>query len=268
MKRLLKTGLSLFILALVLIALSYSVLRAKGINNPSSAAGRVVRSETRDVNARITQIDLNGPIDLTLRRGATPSLSVSGEQRLLANVESTVDGSTLHIGPKGMLFHHRQPLQVELVLPSLSKLEIHGSGESTVSGFSGDKLVLELMGSGDLKFTGRYKQLEASVQGSGNLDLHGGNSDRVSLSMIGSGNINASGNASTLQVDLSGSGDIDAEHLAADQAKVTLQGSGQSTVYVRNEVELSLRGSGDIHVFGNPRQRNTQRSGSGEVTWH
>lgn len=268
MKRLLKTGLSLFLLALVLIALSYTALRAKGVNNPSSAAGRAVRSETREVSAKITQIDLTGPIDLTLRRGATPSLTVSGEQRLLANVQTTLDGATIHIGPKGMLFHHRQPLQVELVLPNLTKLEIHGSGDSTVSGFSGDSLALELIGSGDLKFTGRYKDLKASVQGSGDVELHGGNSDTVSLNMVGSGNISASGNTKTLQLELSGSGDIDAEHLAADQAKVVVQGSGQATVFVRNEVDLALRGSGDIHVYGNPRQRASQRSGTGEVTWH
>jgi len=268
MKRLLKTGLSMFLLALVLIALSYTALRAKGVNNPSSAAGRAVRSETREVSAKITQIDLSGPIDLTLRRGATPMLTVSGEQRLLANVQTTLDGATIHIGPKGMLFHHRQPLQVELVLPNLTKLDIHGSGDSIVSGFSGDSLSLELIGSGDVKFTGRYKDLKASVQGSGDLELHGGNSDSVSLNMVGSGNISASGNTKALQLDLSGSGDVDAEHLAADQAKVIVQGSGQASVFVRNDVDLTLRGSGDIQVFGNPRQRASQRSGPGEVTWH
>lgn len=268
MKRLLKTGLSMFLLALVLIALSYTALRAKGVNNPSSAAGRAVRSETREVSAKITQIDLNGPIDLTLRRGATPSLTVSGEQRLLANVETRIDGAIIHIGPKGMLFHHRQPLQVELVLPTLKQVDIHGNGDSKISGFSGDSLALQLMGSGDLSFTGRYKVLSATVQGSGNLELHGGNSDSVTLTMIGSGNISASGNTGSLALDLAGSGDIDAEHLAADQAKVTLQGSGQSTVFVRKEVDLTLRGSGDIHVYGNPRQRASQRSGTGEVTWH
>ena len=110
MKRLLKVGLSMLLLAMVLIAMSYAALRAKGISNPSSAAGRAVRSETRPISANITSIDLAGPIDLVLRRGATPSMKVSGEQRLLSNVDTTADGTTLHIGPKGMLFHHRQPL--------------------------------------------------------------------------------------------------------------------------------------------------------------
>lgn len=268
MKRLFKVGLSMFLLALVLIALSYTALRAKGISNPSSSAGRAVRADTRPISAAVTHVDLSGPIDLTLRRGATASLKVSGEQRLLANVDTTVDGSTIHIGPKGMLFHHRQPLQVELVLPTLTGVEVHGSGNSRITGFSGDKFTLELAGSGDISFTGRYKQVEASVNGSGNLDINGGNSDKVTLEMIGSGRISASGNSKVLNAELSGSGDIDAEHLASDTATVSLQGSGESTVFVRDTVKLTLRGSGDIHVHGKPRQRDAQRTGSGEITWH
>ncbi|MEG2033827.1 MAG: DUF2807 domain-containing protein, partial [Janthinobacterium sp.] len=211
MKRLFKVGLSMFLLALVLIAMSYAALRAKGISSPSSAAGRAVRSDTRPISANITSIDLAGPIDLVLRRGATPSLKVSGEQRLLSNVDTTQDGTTLHIGPKGMLFHHRQPLQVELVLPALTRVEVHGNGDSKITGFSGDSFILELAGSGDVSFTGRYKQVQATVNGSGNLDINGGNSDSVVLEMVGSGRIAASGNSKFLRADLSGSGDIDAE---------------------------------------------------------
>ena len=268
MKQLFKVGLSMFLLALVLIAMSYAALRAKGISSPSSAAGRAVRSDTRPIPANITSIDLAGPIDLTLRRGATPSLKVRGEQRLLANVDTSVDGNTLHIGPKGMLFHHRQPLQVEIVLPALTQLEVHGNGNSKITGFSGDSFRLELAGSGDISFTGRYKQIEATVNGSGNLDINGGNSDSVTLEMVGSGRIVASGNTKLLRADLSGSGDIDAEHLPADKANVSLQGSGQSTVFIRNDATLNLRGSGDIHVHGNPGQQESQHSGSGEIVWH
>ena len=268
MKRLFKVGLSMFLLALVLIALSYTALRAKGISSPSSSAGRALRAESRTIPATVTHVDLSGPIDLTLRRGAAPSLKVSGEQRLLANVDTTVDGATIHIGPKGMLFHHKQPLQVELVLPTLTGVEVHGNGSSRITGFSGDKFRLELGGSGDISFTGRYKEVEASVNGSGNLDINAGNSDKVSLELIGSGNLSASGNSKILNAELSGSGDIDAEHLASDTATVSVQGSGQATVFVRDKANLTLRGSGDIHVHGNPRQRDAQRTGSGDIVWH
>ena len=58
-----------------------------------------------------------------------------------------------------MLLHHRNPLQVVLVLPSLESVSINGSGASTVNGFIGDKADVQLHGSGNLKFNGRYREV-------------------------------------------------------------------------------------------------------------
>jgi hypothetical protein len=267
MRTLIKVGVSLLLLAFVLIGVSYTMLRAQGLSNPSSAAGRAVRSETRAVGKNINAIEVSGPIDLTVRQGPTPSLEVRGEQRLLANVETSERGATLHIGPKGMLFHHRQPLQVELVLPSLQQLEMHGSGDSTVNGFSGERFVLRVHGSGNLTFNGRFKHLVAAVNGSGDLNLNGGNSNSVVLDLAGSGAITASGSSKLLRAELSGSGDLDAEHLAADRIEVSVQGSGAAEVFARDAADLTLRGSGNIKVYGNPPQRRSSSDGSGEIDW-
>ncbi|CDG83012.1 GIN domain-containing protein [Janthinobacterium agaricidamnosum] len=267
MRTLIKVGASLLLLAFALIAVSYSMLRTQGVSSPNSAAGRALRSEVRQVSADITVIDLNGPINLTLRKGATASLKVRGEQRLLGNIDTSEDGNTLHIGPKGMLLHHRQPLSVELVLPWLAQLEVHGNGDSSVNGFSGDSFVLKVHGSGNVTFNGRFKEIVASVYGSGDVNLNGGNSDSVELEMVGSGQITASGGSKEVKATLTGSGDIDAEHLSADKVEVLLQGSGTTSVYARKEAELTLRGSGDIKVRGNPERRSSNRTGSGEISW-
>ena len=46
MRALIKIGLGMLLLALVLIGISTFMLRAKGVNNPASAAGRVMRGES------------------------------------------------------------------------------------------------------------------------------------------------------------------------------------------------------------------------------
>ncbi len=268
MKRLLKVGLSMLLLAMVLIAMSYAALRAKGISNPSSAAGRAVRSETRPISANITQHRPGRPH----RPGAAPRRHAiaEGERRAApaGQRRDHADGTTLHIGPKGMLFHHRQPLQVELVLPALDALGSARQWRQQDHGFSRRQFHPGIDGFGRRQLHGPLQAGASHVNGSGDLDINGGNSDSVVLEMVGSGRIAASGNTKFLRADLSGSGDIDAEHLAADKASVSLQGSGQSTVFVRDAANLTLRGSGDIHVHGNPRQRDAQRSGSGEIIWH
>lgn len=267
MRSLMKVGLGLLLLALVLIGLCYAVLRSAGISNPTSPAGRAVRADTRALNAAITRIDLDGPIDLTVRKGASASMKVRGEQRLLANIDTVQDGNTLHIGTKGMVFHHRSPLRVELVLPSLTSLEVHGTGDSAVKGFSGERFTLRLYGSGNVAFSGRFRQVEASLHGSGELDLEIADSDSVALELTGSGDISARGAARSLTANLGGSGDLDAERLITDSARLELTGSGDASLFARQSAELGLHGSGDVHVHGNPARRKAASTGSGEVKW-
>ncbi|SFD41960.1 GIN domain-containing protein [Massilia yuzhufengensis] len=266
MRGLFKVGFSLLLLALVLIGLSYGMLRANGV--AAAAEGRQVASETREVPAGVTAIDLNGPIDLTLRYGSSPSLKVRGESRLLGNVDVTKEGDILHIGIRGMVLRHRRPLQVELVLPSLSSVTVDGSGESTVNGFSGERIEVRMEGPGSLRFNGRFRQVEASLSGSGELDLNGGAGiERFEAALSGSGEMTIVGATRELEATASGSGELDARHLRAATVKVGQTGSGRSTVQARENVAASISGSGDIEVFGNPAERSISRTGTGSVTF-
>ncbi|MES2739698.1 MAG: head GIN domain-containing protein [Pseudomonadota bacterium] len=267
MRALIKIGIGMLLLAVLLIGVSAAMLRTKGINNPASAAGRVMGGETRPVANNITTVDLDGPINLTLRQGATAALTVRGEQRLLANIDTTVDGDTLHIGTKGMLFHHRNPLRVELVLPTLEELEVRGGGQSTADGFSGREIKLTMNGSGKLSFKGRYSEVSATLNGSGDLDVNAGKCNSVELELVGSGQLSVRGKGRTVRAQLTGSGDLDAGNLAVAEATVTLLGSGNATVFASDTADLTLQGSGDIEVRGAPRQRHISRHGSGDVSW-
>jgi hypothetical protein len=263
-----KVGFSLLVLAFLLIGLSYSMLRAQGISGSSNPAGRVVESETRNIGKTVRAIDLSGPIDLTLRQGALPSLVVRGEQRLLGKVDTTIDGDgTIHIGTSGMLLYHRQPLQVTLVLPSIEDISVRGSGESTINGFSGERIDLTLSGTGNVKFNGRFKEVAASLRGSGELEMNGGSSDKVEVEVLGSGKMTVVGSARQFKAEQTGSGEINARHLNAEDVTLQLMGSGDAALTARKMVSVTLRGSGDVVVYGAPSDRNVSRNGSGEVTF-
>jgi hypothetical protein len=268
MRALMKVGFSLLVLAFLLIGLSYSMLRAQGVSGSSNPAGRVLESETRSLGNGIRAIDLSGPIDMTLRQGAVPSLVVRGEQRLLGNVATTTgNDGTLHIRTTGMLLFHRQPLQVTLVLPSIEDVAVRGSGDSTVNGFSGERIEVRLNGSGNLKFNGRFKQVKASIHGSGELEMNGGSSDKVEVAVVGSGKLTVVGSCKQFKAEQTGSGDISARHLSADEVSLQLTGSGDASVTALKAATISLRGSGDVVVYGGPGERNVSRNGSGEVTF-
>ena len=267
MRTLLKVGFGLLLLSFALIALSFSVLRTQGTSRGTNPEGRMVTTEHRTVTDDVTSIDLTGPISLTLRQGAIASMTVRGEQRLLPNVDTTQDGKLLRIGIKGMMLHHRHPLQVTLVLPEIENINIRGNGDSTINGFSGDKVVIKLSGSGNVKFNGRYKDVEAALLGSGDMEMNGGTSDKVEVELIGSGQMTVVGACKEFKAVQTGSGDLDAEHLAAELTSINLRGSGTSVVQALKSADVTLRGSGDVSVIGSPTERTINKTGSGEVTF-
>ncbi|WP_036166856.1 head GIN domain-containing protein [Massilia sp. 9096] len=268
MRALLKTGFTLLLLAFLLIGISYSMLRAQVASGALAAGNRLAASESRPLDRSPGTVELSGPFNLVLRQGPAPALEVRGEQRVLANVDTTIDGDTLRIAPRGILLRHRQPIEVRVTLPALSTLRINGSGEHTVSGFSGERLALSMDGTGSMRFNGRYRIVHVGVHGSGDLELTGGNCEAMNAELTGSGSLTLVGAAQSLNAGVQGSGQLDARHLRAEVATLTHQGSGSSSIYARRQAEVTLTGSGDIAVYGNPDRRTVTRSGSGSVTFH
>jgi hypothetical protein len=267
MRALLKVGFTLLVLAILLIGATAGLLRAKGTSGGGSFESRIVESDTRPVGTGISAVEISGPIDLTLRYGATPSLQINGEQRLLGNIETVQEGHVLHIGPRGILLRHNRPLQAVLVLPNLSSLTIAGSGDSTVDGFSGEQVELQLHGSGSVKFNGRYRSVSAALHGDGDLDIEGGNSDKVTAELSGSGRMVLAGACRELRAQVHGSGELDAQHLRAETVSVDQIGSGSTTVQARKSLAAAVSGSGDVEVHGNPSQRSVSRTGTGDVSF-
>lgn len=199
MRALIRIGLALVLLAVVLVGLSYSMLRASGTTTVRE--GRELASETRDVTAEVTAVHIDGPIDLVLRQGSTPSVKVSGERRMLGNVEVTENGDQLVIGIRGMVLRHRQPLKVTVVLPALTHVSVNGSGDASVSGFSGKDMSITLAGAGDLRFNGRFREYRVDMQGRGDIDLNGGATiDRIDANMTEAGDLTLVGNARILKL--------------------------------------------------------------------
>jgi hypothetical protein len=219
MRALMKVGFGMLVLALLLIGASYSVLRAQGVSAGAASPGsRLVATDKRTLGASVQDVEVSGPVNLTLRQGPSASLEVRGEQRLLANVDTTVDSGTLRIGPRGILLRHRQPIEVTLVLPTLEHLNISGSGQHTVSGFSGERISVNVDGNAGLRFNGRYREIDAGLHGSGDMELTCGNAERVTADLKGSGHMILVGGARELHAEIAGSGDLDARHLRAEGA--------------------------------------------------
>lgn len=263
MRALLRVGFALLVLAVVLIGLTYTMLRAQGV--PMRLEGRSVTSDTRSIERGVRAIELSAPVDLSVHYGPQPGLVVRGEARLLQNIDTSSRDGVLRIGTQGILLRHRQPLEVEVTLPMLERLALDGSGDTRINGFSGERIELSLSGSGSVQFNGRYRQARAVLHGSGDLSVDAGNSDSIEAELMGSGTLSLAGATRRFKYEGSGTGTLDAQRLRTEEAQLRQSGSGDASITVRDTMSAAVSGSGDIDVHGEPSQRSVSRSGSGTV---
>ena len=87
----------------------------------------------------------------------------------------------------------------------------------------------------------------------------------LALEVVGAGDIRVSGRAKDLSIDISGSGDVDTSKLTAEKAVISISGAGDVSAYVTEDVDVSITGSGDVTIKGNPKKVKQKINGSGGV---
>lgn len=232
-----------------------------------SAQGADSGTETRPVDARVVRVRLDGAVDLKIRQGNPPSLTLSGDARTLPKTVTTQDGDTLSIDNEGHAQLRFGMLRAELVLPALREVTSESLGKTEVSGFSGERLVLSLDGAGSMRVAGSYRIVTASLGGVGSLRLQDMNSDQVQLDLQGAGIVQMSGRVRALKADMGGLGSLDAQQCSADTVDIDLSGLGNASVTARQSANLSLSGMGSVTVYGKPANRRVEVDGLGKVSW-
>lgn len=103
--------------------------------------------------------------------------------------------------------------------------------------------------------------------GSGDININNVDKDELYLTLTGSGDQIANGQVKSLRIILTGSGDIDTKNLKSNNVNCTLSGSGDIICFADLSSTLSVVGSGDIKVYGNPVIKNTNVTGSGDINF-
>ncbi|PWF48340.1 GIN domain-containing protein [Massilia glaciei] len=238
---------------------------------PALAAPDEAVTETRVVDARVTRVKLDGVVNLRVRQGAVASLVLNGDKRWVGNTTTAQSGDTLviemtdtdhirvgrnsHIG-----------IRAELTLPALRAVSSESLGWTEVSGFSGERLSLELDGAGGMKVNCQYRIVDATLGGLGSLNIEG-NNEGIDLDLQGAGFVILSGRSKWLKANVSGLGGLNAKKLEADTVDLDLGGVGGAAVTARESAKLSLGGMGSVTVYGKPAKRNVSVDGLGSVSW-
>lgn len=192
--------------------------------SPGIRGSGVEASDERQVSP-FTGIDLKGSPDIMVTIGEPLSVEVTADDNLLEVIETRVADDTLFIGSKES-YSSRIGVKIKIVVPSLEKVVITGSGDISVTGLNGGLFEARVSGSGDIDAGGAVDSVEAVVTGSGTVDLDGLEAHRGVARVTGSGDIYLNVDES-LDATVTGSGDIRYRGGAED-------------------VDTSVTGSGDI----------------------
>lgn len=205
------------------------------------------KTETRSVSG-FSKVSVGGGYDVYLKQGDTEEVRLEGSTEAMAKIETTVDGDVLKIKQKkskGWNWDNSGKLKIYVTFKSLTAITSSGSSDIMVeSKIVAEDFSLVTSGSSDVEMS-----LEVNT---------------FKMVLSGSSDVKLSGVANAQTIVVSGSGDIDALDLESNEASVRISGSGNVALHVKDVLDGSVSGSGDIHYRGTPRQK-VKISGSGSI---
>jgi hypothetical protein len=229
-----------------------------------------------------------GDVEVKISQGAETELLIRGSAEDLAKQPFLVEDGSLVLGySRGNKHADFRGVKFLLTTPSLSHLELKGSGDVYVtpretgdlmvsvtgSGrvrlfeIKGQDLTLQMSGSGAIQaaeLTGH--DLVVMLAGSGDIQLGQLAVESAELTVRGSGDITLAQDSSTtdLELNIVGSGDVDVRSLDSQRAEVNIVGSGDARIGAVAELEVNILGSGDVGYRGDPKIEQTVL-GSGDL---
>ena len=189
-------------------------------------------------------ITLQGSMDVVITPGNEQSVEIVAQQNIADLITTEVhDGIWVIATSEG--FRTKEEFTVKIIVPTMDKVKIQGSGDVTGTGlFKADNVELKIEGSGDIQMTYEARSIKAKVEGSGDFVLKGSCTD--------------------LNIAIEGSGDVDSQGLQCMNARTNIAGSGDIVVNAVAVLDATISGSGSVRYTGDPQVKKSI-AGSGEV---
>jgi hypothetical protein len=206
-------------------------------------------TESRDVSD-FSEIDIEYPVDITIKQGKKPSIELTGDDNLLPQLQTDVQGGVLVIENKITDWSQRvrpsQTVRVTLVVTDLTQINFTSAGTLLLDGFTGDDLQVSLSGAGEI-------QLRDVVL------------DSLNLELSGAGDLSGDGSVNTLLLAISGFGSFKGDELKTQHADVRISGAGEATLWAVRSLDVHISGAGSVRYYGQPPNFSEQISGAGSV---
>ena len=243
-KQFIITYTSLSVGWLLLMIAIFSIILSSCTRDRISGSGNVV-TDTRPTGA-FTDVEISGPFEVHLLQEANPAVDIKAEDNIIGVVETGISNNSLYVRIKNHVnIRHHLPIRVYVHNPAFRRVKFNGSGSlDNKDTLHTQSFGYELNGSADATLALKTTEFNATVNGSGNIGLKG--------------------SATTLKSDINGSGNIAGLDMEVQNAQITIRGSGEHAVFVRQNLDAKIFGSGNI-IYTGEAKVVAEIKGSGKI---
>ncbi len=165
----------------------------------------VKKEEVREVGA-FTAVSIEGAMRLNVVIGPAQKVVISGDDNIVPDVVTKVDGDKLVIETEGS-YRTELPLTATVTVPKLTALEISGASKGNVKGITGDNFSVEVSGAAKVTLAGTVNKLAVEVSGAAKIEAAGLKAHDVAVESSGASKIETHAERS-LTAKVSGAGSV------------------------------------------------------------
>ena len=178
------------------------------------------------------KLDMGSAFIITVTQANTFKVEVDGREQDVKDIVVKVSGGTLDLGYPSNWggWKNRKEVFVTITMPKLTGIDFSGASKSKVSGFTSDKLAIELSGASQSTINVDAKSL--------GLDCSGAST----LTIVGDGQ--------ALNADVSGASSVNAFDFKVSTANIDASGASGAKVYVTSKIVAEASGASSVRYKG------------------
>ena len=141
---------------------------------------------------RFDAVDFHGAAELNIVVGQPSEFSVSGGERAVKQLETSVRGNTLYLRAQKSgwsWFGDQRKLVLNIHTPSLISFVSNGAGDVHISGLAGGEHTVRIAGAHNVEAEGTLDSLTIELDGAGNIDYGKVKTREVNVRVNGAGNV-------------------------------------------------------------------------------
>ncbi len=232
-----KASKSQFLKLFLLVGLFHS-----SCQRPLTGEGELIK-EFRSIKS-FKNLVLNIPAHVSILVTDSNSLTIVAQENIVENIEIKRKSNRLIIQSNRILKSDK-PIEILITCTSLKGIELNGSGKIVIiNQYSTPKANFTINGSGKIQTRLEANEIKSQINGSGEMKF--------------------SGAVQKLEIEINGSGDINAQELSVSLCDIDINGSGKAYLTVKDKLDISIVGSGDVIYAGEPSIKSNV-TGNGKI---